>query len=94
MTDAEKEAAAAKRAEARAEAARLRSEAIEAQFVRDLAGLRNVPDEKRRIFDYIGKQIASGRREPEDVEFLRQTRAIHFRDCQRHSNRKEDKTDV
>jgi hypothetical protein len=90
MTDEQKQKRAEKAARARAEAARLRSEAIEAQFVKDLAALGSIPDEKRRIFDYIRKEIASGRRSPEDVEFLRQTRALHFREVSRHSQGRKE----
>lgn len=90
MTEAQKEARAAKAAAARAEAARLRSEAVEAQFVKDLAALGPIPDEKARIFEYIRKEIASGRRSSDDVEFLRQTRGIHFREVSRHARGREE----
>lgn len=94
MTDAQKEARAAKAAAAKAEAARKRSIAIEAQFVKDLASLGSVSEEKARIFDYIGKEIASGRRSEDDVKFLRQTRGIHFREASRTARGKKEATDA
>ena len=90
MTDEQKQERAEKAAAARAEAARIRSEAIEAQFIKDLAALGPIPDEKARIFDYIRKEIASGRRSSDDVEFLRQTRGIHFREVSRHARGRKE----
>lgn len=38
----------------------------------------SIPAETQRVFEYIEREIASGRRDPEDVNSLRSTRKIHF----------------
>jgi FixJ family two-component response regulator len=66
-------------AAARAQAAQERRQAVENA---QLAEIRSVWDsinpEDRRIFAYIEQEIPR-REKSEDVDFLRETRALHFR---------------
>ena len=84
MTDEEKAARAEKARQAKAEAAKRRSEAIEAAQVAEIESVWDqIPDEKRRMFDYIRTQIASGHRDQADILDLRKSRAVHFRQFRR-----------
>lgn len=75
--------------DARAEAARKRAaERSKQREKAELAEIRKVwhllDDEKRRVFDYIRTQIASGKRSLDDVGFLRETRELHLAPYRRH----------
>lgn len=64
---------------ARAALAAKRSAAAEREQLKEIKrAWDSIPEEKRRIFDYIRKEIASGSRAAEDVAALRETRRIHF----------------
>jgi hypothetical protein len=65
--------------EARAAAAARRSAEVERNELKEIRRVWDaIPAEKRRVFDYIRKEIASGNRDAADVAALRETRRIHF----------------
>lgn len=69
--------------EARAAAAAKRSAEIErAQLAEISEEWDQIAAEDQRKFDYIRKQIASGRRDHKEIAALRETRALHFRKYQ------------
>lgn len=71
------------------EAAQRRSDATEkAQLAEIDAVWDRIPDETRRIFDYIKNEIPK-RTEASDVAFLRETRALHFRPFRKYLDPKE-----
>lgn len=84
MTDEQKAARAEKARLAKLEAAKRRAEALEAEQLAEIESVWDkIPDEQRRIFEYIRQQIARGLRDPADVIELRKSRAAHFRQFRR-----------
>ena len=87
------EEARERRAIAMREAAKARSDATEKAQLAEIEKVwEHIPDEPRRVFDYIRRQIP--RRTPEDVTFLRETRALWFRPYRQFLDPKEEVTHV
>lgn len=78
----EQKDAAAERARERAAVRSKAREKVELAEIRKLWPL--IKSEHRRIFDYIRKQVAGGKRTAGEVEFLRETRALHLAPYKRH----------
>jgi hypothetical protein len=67
-----------------AEQAQARKQATEDAQIAEIRSVWDrIPADTRRIFDYIDGEIMR-RESPEDVQFLRDTRALHFRPYRRY----------
>lgn len=85
LTDAEKQERKELRLARRAETLRLNAEAREKVAAAEVRSVwEHIQPEDRPKFEYIEKQLASGRRDPEDEIVLRDARATHFRQYRRY----------
>lgn len=90
MTAAEKERKAEARRIRAAKVARQRLLATEAAFAAEYKKVvRHIPSDMLPTFEYIAREIPK-RENPKEVEFLRETRELHFRPYRKYLKPQED----